>query len=159
MFVKQKPAYGVRISDWSSDVCSSYLALRGQCVEDRRRIARVTVAADEFGTERFFGDDHDVELAVAAGARREHARHRVRIRARERRTATRKVCTKQLLGPARIEGLVELWLFELVAAQRSEEVGRPVVCQLVGGTISEAFQRIGTHPERKGHDTPKGQAE
>src|SRR3546814_10834002 len=29
-FVKQKTAYEMRISDWSSDVCSSDLQLRGQ---------------------------------------------------------------------------------------------------------------------------------
>src|SRR3546814_6034806 len=32
-FFKQKPAYEVRISDWSSDVCSSDLPLGGQRLE------------------------------------------------------------------------------------------------------------------------------
>src|SRR3546814_9369726 len=42
-FFKQKPAYEMRISDWSSDVCSSDLALSGardarlSCHDDRSR--------------------------------------------------------------------------------------------------------------------------
>src|SRR3546814_10751274 len=32
-FFKQKPAYGLRISDWSSDVCSSDLTDAGMAVE------------------------------------------------------------------------------------------------------------------------------
>src|SRR3546814_1036661 len=42
-FFKQKTAYEMRISDWSSDVCSSDL-------QRRRRL--VVVAADEGGLER-----------------------------------------------------------------------------------------------------------
>src|SRR3546814_10986965 len=37
-FVKQKSAYDMRISDWSSDVCSSYLP--ATCPVGRRRDAR-----------------------------------------------------------------------------------------------------------------------
>src|SRR3546814_12783767 len=32
-FCKQKTAYGMRISDWSSDVCSSYLGDGGECID------------------------------------------------------------------------------------------------------------------------------
>src|SRR3546814_1825466 len=35
-FFKQKPAYEMRISDWSSDVCSSVLAMRGAVHHQRR---------------------------------------------------------------------------------------------------------------------------
>src|SRR3546814_13810327 len=38
-FFKQKTAYEMRISDWSSDVCSSDLAKRGKRVRGRSRIA------------------------------------------------------------------------------------------------------------------------
>src|SRR3546814_4584573 len=37
-FFKQKTAYEMRISDWSSDVCSSDLMLRGAMAEDRRAV-------------------------------------------------------------------------------------------------------------------------
>src|SRR3546814_4886403 len=47
-FFKQKTAYEMRISDWSSDVCSS--DLRGLVV----RIER-----EEFGRELFAGEDVD----------------------------------------------------------------------------------------------------
>src|SRR3546814_8820216 len=41
IFFKKKTAYEMRISDWSSDVCSSDLLARGQrdLVQDQRRIA------------------------------------------------------------------------------------------------------------------------
>src|SRR3546814_19098405 len=38
-FFKQKTAYEMRISDWSSDVCSSDLAADGGVVSKRRRLA------------------------------------------------------------------------------------------------------------------------
>src|SRR3546814_2274237 len=43
-FFKQKTAYELRISDWSSDVCSSDLAAGGFA----RRAARAAVAADGY---------------------------------------------------------------------------------------------------------------
>src|SRR3546814_5688296 len=44
-FFKQKTAYEMRISDWSSDVCSSDLPLFGE-VADRSRIERFEEQAD-----------------------------------------------------------------------------------------------------------------
>src|SRR3546814_3548239 len=37
-FVKQKPAYEMRISDWSSYVCSSDLAIPARTIDARRRL-------------------------------------------------------------------------------------------------------------------------
>src|SRR3546814_1351785 len=37
-FFKQKTAYEMRISDWSSDVCSSDLALAERCVKEPRDV-------------------------------------------------------------------------------------------------------------------------
>src|SRR3546814_16521578 len=54
-FFKQKTAYEVRISDWSSDVCSSDLAAG---------LAGAAVAGDALGAGRDFG------RAVATAARR-----------------------------------------------------------------------------------------
>src|SRR3546814_1733039 len=48
-FFKQKTAYEMRISDWSSDVCSSDLALlehRGTVIEVDQRGARVEIGND-----------------------------------------------------------------------------------------------------------------
>src|SRR3546814_8386578 len=48
-FFKQKTAYEMRISDWSSDVCSSDLALFLEDVLDQPRQALRTLAEDAFG--------------------------------------------------------------------------------------------------------------
>src|SRR3546814_10456782 len=49
-FVKQKTAYEMRISDWSSDVCSSDLSDHGQCIHPDRAyedaVAGVTSKSD-----------------------------------------------------------------------------------------------------------------
>src|SRR3546814_5793879 len=52
-FFKQKTAYEMRISDWSSDVCSSDLAsceLTAREKEDRRRHARVLSVRERRGS-------------------------------------------------------------------------------------------------------------
>src|SRR3546814_13105496 len=62
---KQKTAYEMRISDWSSDVCSSDLADRRRALPARRRPGRLPLAA---GTEpQGAGIGHD---AVGALRRR-----------------------------------------------------------------------------------------
>src|SRR3546814_4561863 len=45
-FFKQKTAYEMRISDWSSDVCSSDLADRGRCPAGRSGLRQSTFADD-----------------------------------------------------------------------------------------------------------------
>src|SRR3546814_9667282 len=45
VFVKQKTAYEMRISDWSSDVCSSDLRARSLAKEGRRRLPAGTALA------------------------------------------------------------------------------------------------------------------
>src|SRR3546814_4462116 len=49
-FLKQKPAYEMRIGDWSSDVCSSDLADRDRCGKGRRMVA--LVGAVDLGDRR-----------------------------------------------------------------------------------------------------------
>src|SRR3546814_3581884 len=68
-FFKQKTAYEMRISDWSSDVCSSDLnaCLRAAAVRLPRRRGRRRA-----GRRQQAGDDGDTLPA----ARREAARHR-----------------------------------------------------------------------------------
>src|SRR3546814_7982057 len=48
-FFKQKTAYELRISNWSSDVCSSDLAVGRTEDEARRAGHRVTVASHAYG--------------------------------------------------------------------------------------------------------------
>src|SRR3546814_2987021 len=48
-FFKQKTAYEMRISDWSSDVCSSDLAERGQVDVDHGALARTFAGIDTIG--------------------------------------------------------------------------------------------------------------
>src|SRR3546814_20012750 len=64
-FFKQKPAYEVRISDWSSDVCSSDLVVGGDGAPTHRAARHLTgahPAADEpehAADERPHDDEHD----------------------------------------------------------------------------------------------------
>src|SRR3546814_5326436 len=63
-FFKPKTAYEMRISDWSSDVCSSDLALNGRNVERRRQIVddRVEQRLDALVLERRAAKDRDERL-------------------------------------------------------------------------------------------------
>src|SRR3546814_16130441 len=68
-FFKQKTAYEMRISDWSSDVCSSDLARSGGLVD--RLIGERARTADD--ADRALGEDvarHDTALAFVG---RQHA--------------------------------------------------------------------------------------
>src|SRR3546814_3050091 len=72
-FFKQKTAYEMRISDWSSDVCSS--DLQGDGALHQRRVARE--AAEERVAVAQLGDRHGERSALAAAddlAMRDHAR-------------------------------------------------------------------------------------
>src|SRR3546814_1016907 len=65
-FFKKKTAYEMRISDWSSDVCSSDLCfLLDHHFDERSRI---------LGQGPAFGDDHGDRLADAGDARSEERR-------------------------------------------------------------------------------------
>src|SRR3546814_4732610 len=59
-FVKQKTAYEMRISDWSSDVCSSDLTARGRLKVIERELA------DETEQEQRAGLVQSLEIARAA---------------------------------------------------------------------------------------------
>src|SRR3546814_14461403 len=69
-FFKQKTAYEMRISDWSSDVCSSDLRTADRCDGARRhahRIWRVERAADTFPAS--FGAGQEPDAARLSGPR------------------------------------------------------------------------------------------
>src|SRR3546814_17261110 len=63
LFFKQKTAYELRISDWSSDVCSSDLAHAGPVVGDAARRAQRLAVAQQ-GRRPVGGG---VELVLAGG--------------------------------------------------------------------------------------------
>src|SRR3546814_6475385 len=71
-FFKQKTAYEMRISDWSSDVCSSDLLVeRDPLGPARRQGERFVVGAEARGAEASEEAHHgQVELAVATMGRR-----------------------------------------------------------------------------------------
>src|SRR3546814_7868524 len=81
-FFKQKTAYEMRISDWSSDVCSS----------DRQRVERARHAAKKGKDAE--ADDRDHEPAHGAEPHREPAgeRHRDRIGEIGRASCRERVC-------------------------------------------------------------------
>src|SRR3546814_391925 len=75
-FFKQKTAYEMRISDWSSDVCSSDLLDR-LVIEDAPVAQQAVVAVAVVGVERDIADDADVGQRVlhrADGAAHQVAR-------------------------------------------------------------------------------------
>src|SRR3546814_7813429 len=65
-FFKRKTAYNMRISDWSSDVCSSDLTVRSASTPDS--LGAVVDAAREAGVleTRAVGADHDGEPLFAS---------------------------------------------------------------------------------------------
>src|SRR3546814_8397185 len=66
-FFKQKTAYEMRISDWSSDVCSSDLTVGSRRALERRAIGAVAAIADGI----------EVELAEEAAAEQRSEERRV----------------------------------------------------------------------------------
>src|SRR3546814_5391920 len=78
-FFKQKTAYEMRISDWSSDVCSSDLVVvRRHRAGDRLHQfpalgdwLRRASDHDGDGVARAIGGGHDAYIIIAGGARRE----------------------------------------------------------------------------------------
>src|SRR3546814_3089049 len=64
-FFKQKTAYEMRISDWSSDVCSSDLDLRGTCPATVTSAAKLPPPRDNSGCLPI--EEVDVELVEGIG--------------------------------------------------------------------------------------------
>src|SRR3546814_20742874 len=78
VFFKQKTAYEMRISDWSSDVCSSDLVDARTELEARQRAVRVRQVADarlDVGVE---AQEHPVagDAVIGSGQRDGHAAER-----------------------------------------------------------------------------------
>src|SRR3546814_3161264 len=69
-FFKQKTAYEMRISDWSSDVCSSDLLLRHLGVSDRL-LAECDDGIHDFAAERI-GRGHIAHHLAGKGPERAH---------------------------------------------------------------------------------------
>src|SRR3546814_8660881 len=77
LFFKQKTAYGMRISDWSSDVCSSDLPHRDAAVDDMHRPLGRDEAVDDVAEPV----DHRRQLQMTIGCEGEtRARRRLILR-------------------------------------------------------------------------------
>src|SRR3546814_6679975 len=70
-FFKQKTSYEMRISDWSSDVCSSDLALLKRLNVERPRIGIVVEPTARFLDQRLIDARRSVRLGKALIARHE----------------------------------------------------------------------------------------
>src|SRR3546814_4335085 len=88
-FFKQKTAYEMRISDWSSDVCSSDLLLAGERDAALEELARLRGWADQRGAGRLL---IEVNILAAAGLRGQGAIEESR-RSEERRVGKECVST------------------------------------------------------------------
>src|SRR3546814_3173707 len=64
-FFKQKTAYEMRISDWSSDVCSSDLMMEGLVAKLRAEIGRPTRTIATGGLAALFDEHTDIFDAIA----------------------------------------------------------------------------------------------
>src|SRR3546814_8987445 len=72
-FCKQRTAYEMRISDWSSDVCSSDLAL---CADSRSAgVEQLRNRRDDLADRKGFGDQHAVGDAVRCPVMAARTRH------------------------------------------------------------------------------------
>src|SRR3546814_10473331 len=87
LFFKQNTAYELRISDWSSDVCSSDLETVDR-VLDRRAVARPRRpdCAGEQGRAVEIRRDDRVAFGVGARDRAENLRHRAFAVPRDRKS-------------------------------------------------------------------------
>src|SRR3546814_4530425 len=88
-FFKQKTAYELRISDWSSDVCSSDLVRASACEAEQRRVHPAAVAqlVVHFPHQPGLvagGVEHHPDVQVA---------HRAALRSEERRVGKECVST------------------------------------------------------------------
>src|SRR3546814_11601934 len=76
-FFKQKTAYEMRISDWSSDVCSSDLILRDRREGDRLEPQHILLGARDAlrrdDDEIFDADAEGARLVIAGLVREDHA--------------------------------------------------------------------------------------
>src|SRR3546814_7745950 len=87
MFFKLKTAYEMRISDWSSDVCSSDLLARLRRLDLWRRLHQVGEAGVDAGAEesdighdRAFRDQREGDAAVVADRQSDVEGKRVSVR-------------------------------------------------------------------------------
>src|SRR3546814_8421764 len=105
-FFKQKTAYGMRISDWSSDVCSSDL------VVSLSTITLVSLSAQRPATRR--SDDDRVIAPIVASARPSRA-SRISRQEKGPRPRGRSPCFPAWTKPYR---------YALAYADRPSEIGR-----------------------------------
>src|SRR3546814_5799209 len=111
-FFKQKTAYEMRISDWSSDVCSSDLGDRGQLLvgQDRVLLTRLRIlegerlgeAVVDGGGRRDRAERGEVAAARAADARGLHPRGRSAATGRAAATRRSEEHTSELQSLMRI---------------------------------------------------------
>src|SRR3546814_5763275 len=99
-FFRRKTAYEMRISDWSSDVCSSDLALR----------ARPPLPVDGAGAVAGFLEQKlDARVVVAVVGRRRELRHRDLLQRRQhRRVAVRPAALHAADERADVAGALEI---------------------------------------------------
>src|SRR3546814_3831464 len=109
-FFKQKTAYEMRISDWSSDVCSSDLHIQGHPGR-AAAIGKAASALDLLGINGFAFTQRVVGQGVAAGACAEQQRQAVEIAAGSHGWAPWVFSQAMVAGAAWLRGL-EAWCIE-----------------------------------------------
>src|SRR3546814_7541399 len=120
-FFKQKTAYEMRISDWSSDVCSSDLCVRVLCEQPQEFGAGITRAADNTDL------DHGEPVRT------------LNLWGGDNRT----ICRKRKRGSRHITGLVHALVKSVSPVLRHRLVRRPVL-----SATPVRLSRRGPHLER-----------
>src|SRR3546814_7417399 len=91
-FFKQKTAYEMRISDWSSDVCSSDLCFVTPAAGDDEPVA-ADADTDDDSADDDEDDDEDEEVEVAGVAAAKEGEKKAPNRSEERRVGKECVST------------------------------------------------------------------
>src|SRR3546814_5305634 len=98
-FFKQKTAYEMRISDWSSDVCSSDLPPLGPAFGDREAVAAVVEDRRSLVREEIGGiDPEPFEEEMHVAAKETLRRVADRLARRERRSEEQPYELQSLMG-------------------------------------------------------------
>src|SRR3546814_6581708 len=92
-FFKQKMAYEMRISDWSSDVCSSDLRGHQATLDAPLVVQHLGQRREAIGRERSVRDDRLAGVGLVIDAIDEHRRVVLRRRSEERRVGKECVST------------------------------------------------------------------
>src|SRR3546814_3329495 len=138
-FFKQKTAYEMRISDWSSDVCSSDLLLQDEAVREHRIVGRASARSRGFEQRR-------VEpAAMLVGAFEVEVGRPLQLRARLQHEGVRRAGIEPYFD--HVGDLLEVFGAVVVAEEALRIAGEPGIAALLLEGIGDALDHLGIRSE------------